>query len=57
MLSHITTDLHQVYLEEVFTPQLGKPGASTPTKPVKIPSRPSRPGSAVFRYALQGKKE
>ena len=33
MLSHITTDLHQVYLEEVFTPQLGKPGASTPAKP------------------------
>jgi len=33
MLSHITTDLHKVYLEEVFTPQLGKPGASTPTKP------------------------
>jgi len=33
MLSHITTDLHQVYLEEVFTPQLGKPRASTPTKP------------------------
>jgi hypothetical protein len=32
MLSHITTDLHQVYLEEVFTPQLGKPGASTPAK-------------------------
>jgi hypothetical protein len=33
MLSHITTDLHKVYLEEVFTPQLGKPGASTPAKP------------------------
>ena len=33
MLSHIATDLHQVYLEEVFTPQLGKPGASTPAKP------------------------
>jgi hypothetical protein len=33
MLSHIATDLQQVYLEEVFTPQLGKPGASTPTKP------------------------
>jgi hypothetical protein len=25
--------LHQAYLEEVFKPQLGKPGASTPTKP------------------------
>jgi hypothetical protein len=33
MLSHIATDLQQVYLEEVFTPQLGKPGASTPAKP------------------------
>jgi hypothetical protein len=33
MLSHIATDLQQVYLKEVFTPQLGKPGASTPTKP------------------------
>ena len=33
MLSHIATDLRQVYLEEVFTPQLGKPGASTPAKP------------------------
>lgn len=33
MLSHIATDLQQVYLEEVFTPQLGKPGASTPVKP------------------------
>jgi hypothetical protein len=33
MLSHITTDLHQKYLEEVFKPQLGKPGASTPAKP------------------------
>jgi hypothetical protein len=33
MLSHIATDLQQVYLEEVFTPQLGKPGASTPEKP------------------------
>ncbi len=33
MLFHIATDLQQVYLEEVFTPQLGKPGASTPTKP------------------------
>jgi hypothetical protein len=32
MLFHIATDLQQVYLEEVFTPQLGKPGASTPTK-------------------------
>ncbi len=32
MLSHIATDLQQVYLEEVFKPQLGKPGASTPTK-------------------------
>jgi hypothetical protein len=30
MLSHIASDLHQVYLEEVFKPQLGKPGASTP---------------------------
>ena len=33
MLFHIATDLQQVYLEEVFTPQLGKPGASTPAKP------------------------
>lgn len=33
MLSHIATDLHQVYLEEVFTPQLGKPETSTPAKP------------------------
>lgn len=33
MLSHIATDLQQVYLEEVFTPQLGKPGASIPAKP------------------------
>jgi len=33
MLSHIATDLQQVYLEEVFTAQLGKPGASTPAKP------------------------
>ena len=33
MLSHIATDLQQVYLKEVFTPQLGKPGASTPAKP------------------------
>lgn len=33
MLSHIATDLQQVYIEEVFTPQLGKPGASTPAKP------------------------
>jgi hypothetical protein len=33
MLSHIASDLHQAYLEEVFKPQLGKPGASTPTKP------------------------
>ena len=33
MLSHIATDLHEVYLEEVFKPQLGKPGASTPPKP------------------------
>jgi hypothetical protein len=30
MLSHIASDLHQAYLEEVFTPKLGKPGASTP---------------------------
>jgi hypothetical protein len=33
MLSHIASDLHQAYLEEVFKPQLGKPGASTPAKP------------------------
>jgi hypothetical protein len=33
MLSHIATDLHKSYLEEVFKPQLGKPGASTPAKP------------------------
>ena len=33
MLSHIATDLHKSYLEEVFKPQLGKPGASTPEKP------------------------
>ena len=33
MLFYIATDLQQVYLEEVFTPQLGKPGASTPAKP------------------------
>jgi hypothetical protein len=33
MLSHIASDLHQAYLEEVFKPQLGKPGASTPPKP------------------------
>jgi hypothetical protein len=32
MLSHIATDLHQIYLEEVFTPQLGKPKTSTSTK-------------------------
>lgn len=32
MLSHIASDLHQAYLEEVFKPQLGKPGASTPEK-------------------------
>lgn len=32
MLSHIATDLHQIYLEEVFTPQLGKPEASTAAK-------------------------
>ena len=30
MLSHIVTDLHASYLEEVFKPQLGKPGASAP---------------------------
>jgi len=30
MLSHIASDLHQTYLEEVFKPKLGKPGASTP---------------------------
>ena len=33
MLSHIATDLHKSYLEEVFKPQLGKSGASTPEKP------------------------
>ena len=33
MLSHIASDLHQAYLEEVFKPKLGKPGASTPAKP------------------------
>lgn len=33
MLSHIATDLHKSYVEEVFKPQLGKPGASTPVKP------------------------
>jgi hypothetical protein len=33
MLSHIASDLHQAYLEEVFKPQLGKPGASAPAKP------------------------
>jgi len=33
MLSHIASDLHQAYLEEVFKPQLGKPGASSPAKP------------------------
>lgn len=33
MLSHIASDLHQAYLEEVFKPQLGKPGASSPTNP------------------------
>ena len=33
MLSHIATDLHKSYFEEVFKPQLGKPGASTPAKP------------------------
>jgi hypothetical protein len=33
MLSHIATDLHKSYLEEVFKPQLGKPGASRPEKP------------------------
>ena len=32
MLSHIATDLHKSYLEEVFKPQLGKPGASSPEK-------------------------
>jgi hypothetical protein len=32
MLSHIATDLHKSYIEEVFKPQLGKPGASTPEK-------------------------
>lgn len=32
MLSHITSDLHQAYLEEVFKPQLGKPGASEPER-------------------------
>lgn len=32
MSSYIVTDLHQAYLEEVFKPQLGKPGASTPAK-------------------------
>ncbi len=33
MLSHIATDLHESYVKEVFKPQLGKPGASTPEKP------------------------
>jgi hypothetical protein len=33
MSSYITNDLHQVYVEEVFKPKLGKPGASTPAKP------------------------
>ncbi len=33
MLSHIATDLHKSYVEEVFKPQLGKPGASEPEKP------------------------
>ena len=32
MSSYITNDLHQVYVEEVFKPKLGKPGASTPAK-------------------------
>lgn len=33
MLSHIATDLHKSYVEEVFKPQLGKPGAAEPEKP------------------------
>jgi hypothetical protein len=38
MLSHIATDLHSAYLEEVFKPQLGKPGASTPKKSKPVSS-------------------
>jgi hypothetical protein len=31
MLSHIVSDLHEHYVAEILKPQLGKPGASTPS--------------------------
>jgi hypothetical protein len=55
MLSHIATDLQQVYLEEVFTPQLGKPGASTPAKPKSSPAKPkSSPAKPKSSSDLDG---